>query len=73
MLLYNLFKFLKLNYIRIFHWKQLFSEQECSSRWTGLRDYFTKARRQKMQNKQVSFELFENMLFLEPFIKKSNR
>ncbi|XP_011684318.1 PREDICTED: transcription factor Adf-1-like, partial [Wasmannia auropunctata] len=51
---------------------------ECQTRWTRLRERYTREKKQKQEesttgsgaSRRKTFEFFDNMKFLEPFIKK---
>jgi len=51
---------------------------ECQSRWTRLRERYAREKKQKQEetttgsgaSKRKSFEFFENMQFLERFVKR---
>jgi len=51
---------------------------ECQTRWTRLRERYTREKKQRQEEtttgsavlKRKTFEFFDNMQFLEPFIKK---
>ncbi|XP_067206640.1 uncharacterized protein [Linepithema humile] len=51
---------------------------ECQSRWTRLRERYTREKKQRQEetttgsgaSKRKTFEFFNNMQFLDPFVKK---
>ncbi|XP_032685190.1 uncharacterized protein LOC116850697 isoform X2 [Odontomachus brunneus] len=51
---------------------------ECQSRWTRLRERYTREKKQRQEetssgsglSKRKAFEFFKNMSFLEPFVKR---
>lgn len=52
--------------------------EECQSRWVRLRERYTREKKQRQSetttgsgaSKRKTFEFFENMTFLEPFVKR---